>query len=172
MPSSLYKETLSDFLQVPVKFPTGRTPFGMLPQDVLRRTDLSAACKIVLAGLGQESRQTGRVAISHQALAFVCGLSRVTVFDCLQRLSAVGLIQEDGPRVKQVQPYRLMHPRMASSTAREGKHDPICARVVCPKCKKSRPALLKIGICRSCNWDLKIRRIVREETAVQMERIA
>lgn len=35
----------------------------------------------------------------------------------------------------------------------------------CPKCKRERPALLKAGICRSCNWELKVKRLVREEMA-------
>lgn len=37
--------------------------------------------------------------------------------------------------------------------------------VACPKCHTRCKGLLRIGWCRSCNWKLKVRRIVREEMA-------
>lgn len=172
MPSkSLKKETLSDLLQVPVNFLTGKIRFGMVPQDVMARRDISPACKLVLAAMAMESLGSGHIAISHQALAFLCGLSRSAVLDCLRRLQACGLIEPDGKPVKQVQPYRILHARLINDVKavelRPAKV--IRAVILCPSCKRKRPMLLKSGICRACAWDIKmdrkVRRLVQEEIA-------
>lgn len=133
----------------------------MLPKDVLQRRDISSGCKIVIAGLAMESHGSGRIAISHQALAFVCGMSRPSVLECLSRLCAVGLIKKDGSPVKQVQPYLILHHRLVTkpTAGREATPDVKRAVISCPKCHKKRPMLLKIGWCRSCEWERKVGRI-------------
>jgi DNA-binding Lrp family transcriptional regulator len=35
--------------------------------------------------------------------------------------------------------------------------------VQCPKCSRPVPALLRVGWCRACNWELKVRRIAQDE---------
>lgn len=164
MPSNLYKRTLSENLQEPVKNLTGGTrQFGMVPADILGRSDLSAGCKIVLAGMAMEAQGAGKIAISHQALAFTCGMSRPAVLECLVKLAAAGLIEKDGRPVKQVQPYRLLHQRFMANRESLAAPQVIKASISCPRCRKKRPMLLKTGICRSCNWEMKVRRIAREE---------
>lgn len=85
----------------------------------------------------------------------------------MARLCEAGLLKKHGDPIKQVQAYRILHPRLLSSIAEEPEEKPTVIRssIVCPKCHQKRPALLRCGICRSCNWDLKVRRIAREEIA-------
>ena len=169
--NSLYKETLSVFLQVGVKKPTGEPRFAMLPADVLRRTDLSATAKIVLAAMAMESYSSGKVSISHQAIATTAGVSRPQVLYCLKVLEGKGLIEADGTPVKQVQPYRLLHARLCARSRREAVPE-VKGRspVRCPRCGKSRQMLLKVGWCRSCGWELKVRKIAQEEISGSLVR--
>ena len=163
--NSLYKETLSEFEQVPVKIPTGSRRFAMLPIDVLRRKDLSASCKVVFAGLAMESYGSGRISISHQAIAAICGISRITALDSLARLREVGLIDKDGTPVNQVQPHRILHSRLVGAQAAAIAAGPE-ESLECPRCHRSCKQLLRVGYCRACRWQDKIRGIVREEMAV------
>jgi hypothetical protein len=170
MPSnSLYKETLSKKRQVMCEKTTGKPRFAMLPEDVLADIRLTPAAKLVLAGMSMMSFQSGRISISHQALGEVCGLSRSAVLTSVKALARFGLIEPDGAAVRQVQPYKLLHSRLAS-VSQVSSQVVVDKRnagkmVACPTCHKSRKQLLKAGWCRSCAWELRVRGLAREEIA-------
>ena len=156
---------MSEILQVPVKKPTGEPRFAMVPADVLRRSDLSATAKLVFSAMMMESWGSGSVSISHGSLALLCGISRPQAHACVLKLRSVGLLEADGPTVSQVQPYRILHARaclvvQCKPLAPKAAENP---KIICPRCHKSCHGLMKIGWCRSCGWDLKVRRIAREE---------
>lgn len=133
----------------------------MVPKSVLRLRNLSAANKMVLAGMAMEAKGTGRIAISHGALAITCGCSRTTAMAACLALEKAGLIAKDGVPRGQVQPYRLLHPRLVSkfvggarSQSKEGPKTTALLR--CPRCQERCRALLKTGHCRGCRWNDKV----------------
>ena len=141
--------------------------FGMLPDDVMDRRDISFACKVIFACLRMESYGTGRVAISHAALAVVCGAARRTVIACQAALCVSGLIAKDGPPVDQIQPYLILYPESGARSAGAPKRlhrakAPAHAKrelIRCPRCRTLCRQLLKAGYCRSCAWVEKSERI-------------
>ena len=170
--NSLYKETLSESLQVPVKKRTGRIRFAMLPADVLRDPKLPPTAKLALQGMAMEAYGAGELAISHQALANVCGSSRPTILQGLKHLCRAGLIEKMGDPEKQVQRYRFLHPKFAvksppkpGSIAAQNRGIP----VACPQCRRICKRLPRIGVCRTCSTEARTertaRRVVREELA-------
>ena len=167
MPSNiLYKETMTDFGQV-VAQNLGRSSefFAMVPHDVLARRDVTAGAKLVLGAMGVESRGTGFVAASDDALAHIAGMSRNAVSAARKQLIGAGLIRPSGERNQQVQPYEILHPRYKSVNApgvEEGPPTDLRRRkewVECPICHHKRPGLLKAGYCRTCKGDRRIERI-------------
>jgi|SRR6185503_7160451 len=153
MPSKecLYKETVSVRRQVPVKKPTGRR-FAAIPDDVLNRKDISASAKLVLGVLDMEAFGRGGIAISHQVIADKCGLSRPQALENIHSLEEVGLIAKDGDPVRQVQPYRFLHPRMARNETKR----PL---VTCSSCKAQCYGVSKsTGWCRSCTSKVAAKR--------------
>ena len=132
----------------------------MVPADVLKREDISASCKLVLAGLAMESYGSGHISISHQAVAAICGINRITVLNGLARLCEVGLIEKDGAPVRQVQPYKILHARLVDAQAAVVK-----PKLECPRCHGRCLQLLRVGYCRHCRWKDKVRGVVREEMA-------
>ncbi len=160
--NTLYKETLSEIEQVPVRNSTGRSrTFGKLPKDVMQRRDISGTAKVIVAAMAMESHGTGFISISHQALAVLAGCSRTIVLACLKSLAEVGLIRKDGSPVKQVQPYELLHPVLKHG---RGAH----AEQHSEDLRKRSEAPVKIcPLCRSCNSGMTMeriaRRVVREE---------
>jgi hypothetical protein len=74
--NTLYTETLSANSMVPVNKQQGNSQFGMLPKDVMSRTDLTPADKLLLTVLNMESYSSGRVLLSHAALSRSSGVGR------------------------------------------------------------------------------------------------
>lgn len=165
---SLYTETLSEKRQVRVGIPTGSKRFGMGPEDVLSRTDITPSAKVVLITMHMESIQTGRVALSDQVLGRKSGVSRSHAIDCRKQLEAAGLIAKDGPPIKQVQPYRLIHHRLVGKTGQDeaaGEREVITARphremVQCLSCRRKVGGVGKHGWCRTCAADKDLPRRV------------
>jgi hypothetical protein len=122
-----------------------------------------------------ESWNSGLVSISHSSLAIICGASRQQVQACIVKLRGLQLIEPDGPPIKQVQPYRILHARAiptgAATTAEPANPGSIHVQsrvkpaVLCPTCRQMRYGLLRAGYCRSCNWKRNVRAVVREELA-------
>jgi hypothetical protein len=173
MPSkSLYQRTLSEIAQAPVKKPTGKLRFGMLPFDVMERTDISSGAKVILAVQNMEAYGTGLVSMSHSVVARKAGCSRPQVLACLKALCKAGLIEKDGMPVKQVQPYRLLHRDMRAACPVDTT--PVTDKdrsipVACPKCRRIIKRLPRAGVCRTCSTEARVektaRRVAREEIA-------
>ncbi len=157
---------MSQQQQVPVTTATGRRRFARLPEDVLARSDLGVYSKLVLLVLNMESYGAGIVALSDSMVALKCGISRTQALASRGELERLGLIVRDGAPVKQVQPYRLLHPQMAAGAGGEAR--PVVAVTTrrtllkCSSCGARCKALLKTGWCRQCHWKLKVRRVVEE----------
>lgn len=146
----------------------------MLPKSVMCRRDITPAAKLVLSAMSMESCGTGRVAISDGALGLLAGCTRTTALVARTLLVGAKLIEKDGPPIGQVQPYKILHPRLVSnpeSTAKPQRATPkTIPPIRCPRCERRCRALLKIGYCRMCRWDEKVDRridakILRAKTA-------
>lgn len=143
----------------------------MAPRSILHSKKLSATAKIVMFGMAMESKGAGEVAISNGALAITCGCSRPSVIAALKNLEAAELIRKKGAPIDQVQAYSLLHPRYAvrqkAMLPLPADSKPAKPKVIfrfrCPSCSRMRPSLLRVGWCRSCNNQKRIREVVREE---------
>lgn len=134
----------------------------MLPADVLKRTDLTASAKLAFSALAMESWGSPDIAISHQALASICGTRRSTMLEALKQLTAAGLIAPLGEPVKQVQPYRILHARIAELPTPAQAESPAGSSILrCGKCAKAVKQLGKTGWCRSCVADVDAERLYR-----------
>lgn len=158
---SLYKRTLSESLQVSVKILTGSRRFSMLPEDLLSAKNLPPIAKLLAQGMWMDSFGADVVAVSHQALALICGVSRPAVFENLKVLVKFGVIERAGKKIGQIQPYRFLHPfyQNKSHVAEE-----IPVRTVrhkgpmrkCANCFNLRYGLMKTGWCRTCVNEVKL----------------
>ena len=165
--TSLYTETLAKKAQVPGTKSTGSSGFGMIPDDVLQRPEITPGAKVVLACLGRLGHGKSLVAFSHDYIGANCGLARRGVASALSQLETVRLIRKSGEKVKQVQPYEILHPRLVNEkseatpevgTARNHKPQ---AFTPCGGCGK----LKRVGVgsfCRKCIRNAEVARIARE----------
>lgn len=164
---TLHKETLSEISQVPVKKQTGTDStyslqranwFAMVPASVLSRRDISATAKLVWEAMAMLSMGSGRIAVSHRTIAETCGVSREQVLQCLRRLVSVKLAEKDGKPRRQVQPYRVLQLHVRTVPGVQPK-----PMLECAHCLRLVGGLSPSGLCRKCNAEAKVRRIVREE---------
>jgi DNA-binding Lrp family transcriptional regulator len=164
------------------KDPDRSTNFGKAPRGVnsLPSRTLQPTGKIVFYALADEAKGTNRVvSLSDSAIALRSGISRPAVVAALRRLCELKLIEKDGAPVKQVQGYRITHrmfgaPRGERAAPESEIKEPPVKRtsVVCPKCSRLVPSLLKVGHCRKCNWTKQVRQIseqVADERLAQIE---
>jgi hypothetical protein len=168
MPSkNLYKDTLSAFVQVPVQNLTGSgRQFSKATPDLLADRSVPAQAKIVLMAMNIDAKGLGRVTISDGALATRSGCSRGAVIENLKKLCAAGMIAPEGPPVKQVQPYVILHPCFALKPSKEKvptkldelpkKRRPISS---CAKCATPMFGKPKSGVCSTCRSADRIERI-------------
>ena len=145
---------MTDFLQVSDRFLTGSRRYGKAPADVWKDATLTLAAKVVLVGMGIEAQGKTTIAISHQSLAVVCGMVRPTVSSALKELVKAGQLEAIGKPVKQVQPYRLLHPLFAFGKG--GELDVRTVRgkgtgyVMCYRCGTFCKQLPPDKICGAC----------------------
>jgi ribosomal protein S14 len=159
------------YQKLPAAQPWRGGKFGILPEDILLRRDLSAACKVMLAGIGVTAGGTGVTQAGISELGQICGMSRLSVRRCLDSLEGAGLIY------RQKNWILILHPRYRNKKRLPGKTDYPPEKkeesqqheITCARCGKKRPKLLRSGICRSCNWEIKVRKIAREEIAARRE---
>jgi hypothetical protein len=158
------------------KDPDRSKRFGKAPADVnaIPSKLLKPTAKLVLYAMAEESKGTSRdVRLSDTVIAQRCGISRPAVIAGLRQLGGLGLIEKRGVPVKQIQAYRICHPMFSAGRAPKPVEQPAAKAKVdgvsCPKCGKQRPALLRVGWCRSCNWHIKIVRVVDERIAAAAE---
>lgn len=164
MPNNLYKETRSVFVQVGVQKLTGghstgsdqKEPFAILTQSILARRDISGSAKVILAAMLIESKGTGIVAMSTGAIAISAGCSRGTAVAGCAALLKAPLIEKYGEQVNQIQPYRILHVRLAYSGIKPVPTT--IAAVFCPQCHRRVRSLPKLGPCRDCRWNAKVDR--------------
>ncbi len=170
--TSLYKETLSEMLQVEnsqvSQIATGgklQDWFAIAPAEFMKRRDISPTAKWVWCAMLMHSLGSNRVAMSHHAIAEACGSSRAQVLRCLRDLVGVGLIEAAGPPEHQVQPYRILQARcrLVAQPVPAAPAHPAKPLLTCGKCHKPARGLMNTGWCRSCASEMKVRRIVRDE---------
>lgn len=152
---SLYIRTPPENEQVHVKKLTGRARFGILPNDVMGSMKLTAIAKVALSAMGMEAYGSGEIAISHQALAILCGSTRQTISDSLKQLCEQKVIEESGRQAGQVQPYRFLHPKFQKKPGAPLAKGAITAigappPVACVKCRRICARLPEHRTCRSC----------------------
>ena len=129
-----------------------KTPFGMLPADVLDRRDLTPGAKILLQVMNMESYQAGSVRKSDTTYAEKSGLSRGQIVYMRRQLEDSGLIEKDGPPEKQIQGYRFTHSDMSCAGAPVEPAPqvvPPTSRRLCPTCRRPKK-LNKAGYCYQC----------------------
>lgn len=161
---TLYKETLSKNIQVPVR-KTYRSLWGKTTSDVTMRRDISFGAKVLMDAFSQLGKGNEIIALSQVALADAIGGTRSTVAAALRSLEKVGLIEKFGKPIghEQIQAFRMLHPALL----RRGKDESaVTAKpdlVRCVKCRKMCVPC-KTGWCRACvkdaMLDLKIDRKV------------
>jgi hypothetical protein len=131
----------------------------------MKRKDISASSKVLLAGMAMESKCTGRLLMSDGALAKTCGIARSQVIECKRRLEKTGLITKDGDAIKQVQPYKILDQRLSQRNSGQPGEIVVAASkrelATCLRCRKKCGSLSKAGWCRACNADAKLDRKVR-----------
>ena len=145
--------------------------YSRVPSEVTTDPILSHRDKAVYAALALfERKGTANTGIRYMAEASHIRLDSFCVG--LRHLAERGHIsQEINLKRGRRQTYRMKAAMFA--TIRRGKSVAPSAtvleppedkpKVTCPRCHKSCHGLMKIGWCRSCGWDLKVRRIAREE---------
>jgi len=131
----------------------------MLPEDVLKRRDITPGEKVILAVMNMESFDSGFVAASDGAIAKLSGMSRARVVGARKNLEAAGLIERAGPKVKQIQEYRLLHSDMHGGTVEASCREPVSLRgapLVCVGCHLKRRGVGRGGRCRECVEELEL----------------
>jgi hypothetical protein len=146
--------------------------FAMIPLEVgsdPRLTAHDVRVYFALAG----SRKGAEAAVGMRRIAKICRIGYRKIGKHLRRLEQFGHIEitvgVNGERAR----YRLTSPLFGEKQAigaesgdvEEGKQGGRTS-LKCGKCGQVCRGLLKVGWCRSCNWKLKIRHVVREEIAV------
>lgn len=154
--------------------------FGKAPRDVnsIPSKWLSPIAKLVFYAFGDESKGTTKaIWLSDSDLADRSGVSRPSVIEAREQLEGLGLLARHGKPIKQVQGYQIMHWmfRTPGSFAcaeitdgpkrrgmiRAGELTPTI--IQCPRCARHCGGLLKVGWCRRCNSDDRMRKIADEQ---------
>ena len=168
---SLYKETRSQKATGEVAKCHRLEAFGMLPSSVLS-LDLPPGAKVLFAGLAMLSKGHAVVAVSLPEISTACGMDRATVIRNLRRLVKAKLIERAGRPLWQVQPWKILHPRVVRREAVRGDMELPEAvwtakrkveLVACARCRM--PCVPgKTGWCRKCagkvEMEGEIRRMV------------
>jgi hypothetical protein len=175
------KETVSPGEQVPVTPVAGkRQRFGMLPEDIAKRKDLTSSDKLAVTILNMESFGTGFVCISDAIFADAMGLSRPQALKSRKALEKRELIEKSGTPKDQMQTYRLLHPDMVGTgtapkeikTKRRITITPCRTEPRCLGCGAQRP-IGTGGLCLLCRRqdlaDLQVGKFVRENPGVSYE---
>lgn len=143
-----------------------RIPWEVGTDDQLKDRDV----RVYFALASFTRKRTGpRASAGIRWIAECVHVAPRLVVDSLRRLSACGHLEMLSYKNGQRREYRLTSPVFAGVPARTSA--PIIgspksidrAQIRCPHCRKLCRGLLKVGWCRSCNWNGKVRRIVREE---------
>src|SRR6185369_4145904 len=147
--STSITHTPTENLLVPARKMAGQKRFGMLPADVMANPRISLGAKVIFAAMAMESYSSGECKISNQAIATLIGAARMTVSNAIAQLQMEGLIEPIGEPVKQIQHYRLLHPKFAVSlgSSVEAAADPLLHN--CAKCGQLR-RVNKACVCYSC----------------------
>ncbi len=85
--------------------------FVKIPTEILARTDLTAAAKLVYAVLADRARDTGRSWAGTRRFSTDCGISRSTVVDSLALLEKLGLIDAERRGVGKTTIYHPTGPK-------------------------------------------------------------
>lgn len=165
----------------PLNQPETNSQFAMIPEAVLLDRRLTAT-EIRVYAVMACARRGPYVNMGERRIAERSRVARRTLRKCLRKLRECGLV-DSGHRVGgQRAQYRLTSPLFGAEkqaigadpgqadASKEGRAVPL----VCGKCHQACRGLLKIGICRSCNWKNRVahiaegvgRRVAREEIAV------
>ena len=141
--------------------------FSKIPDSVLHDHELSTAARCVYAQLSGSCHSTQSVSIGHRRIALLLGLTRPTVAKALKDLKMAGYIAISGGDKSRCT-YVLMSARSKSIESAKATKKPK-ATVICPRCRKLRGGLLRVGVCRSCNSDAKLDRKIdiKVDTAVE-----
>lgn len=137
------------------------------PDSVLFDGRISFAARCVYATLAGSCHGAATATIGQRRIAELLKAHKETILLALRELEKVGHIESTGSgKTRRVYWMRAgvasgsktsSAPPKVGSTAGQRLIKP---SAICSRCHKPRPALLRIGICRSCNLDLKLDRKV------------
>ena len=141
---------------------------------MLYDTNLSTTARCVYAMLAGSSRNGSAVKLGQRRIGQKLGIHKETVGSALKELEAAGHVGISGEgqarRSYSLRPVALAGPIVPAVPAKSGSirdQRRVKPSVLCPRCHKDRFGLLRVGICRSCNLDIKLDRkvvaAVREE---------
>jgi hypothetical protein len=160
--------------QHPVISETGRstTPslgFAMVPKSVRDDVRMSHRDLHVYMELAGARDKTDHARVGERLLSKLSRVDRRSLRTVLKRLVEFGHVEIEGKGAKTRARYRLTNPLFSipasadSANVNARKADILVPSMSCPRCRKSCKQLLRVGWCRSCQWDLKMRRMIREE---------
>jgi hypothetical protein len=130
---------------------TKSSRFAMIPAEILARKDLATSTKLVFAALRMESYGSGQAAVSCAVLAMLSGISRMHAHRGVVQLENKGLIEKDGPKLKQVQPYRILCDDVDADPAIPKEPTTLRRQTVpCAKCGRKCKSVGISGLCREC----------------------
>ncbi len=175
MPSKEYKtcsEKPNGLGQKRSEKPNGR--YGRTPDSVLLDRSLSPVARCVFAFLARSAVKTCKVSLGQRLISDQLGFHLSTVNKAIGELITAKHVESTTTRNGGRTIYTLTSPLFGAGPVRasggelegelEPKPKPASAPTLsCPRCHKRCGALLKVGWCRSCNWELKVRKITRDE---------
>lgn len=132
-----------------------RTPLSVTLDPKLQHADRTTFDVISFLGMPGNSCKE-----SIRDLAAVLSTDKTQVRRSIARLISSGHVRRSGDSLEIASPIFQQRGLVAGSIREHGR-----AKVTCGNCGKPRHSLLKVGWCRSCNFNFKIRKVVRDEIA-------
>lgn len=152
--------------------------WSKIPDSVLFDGRISFAARCVYATLAGSAHRGGTATIGQRRVAGLLGSHQETVLLAIRELEKVGHVELIGSGQAR-RGYRLMSglSGSAADSVPEGHGSGRTQRrvkpsLICPKCHQKRHGLLRVGWCRPCNWNLKVRKLAREEARDELARAA
>ncbi len=136
--------------------------FSKLPDSILRDHRLSASARCVYALLSGSCHASTNISIGYRRIGELLGFSRGTVSAALRNLKEIACISSSGGNKSRCT-YVLMPTATIRPTAKADTKARLDPKMICPRCRQARFGLLRVGVCRACNLDLKLdRQIARK----------
>jgi hypothetical protein len=135
----------------------------MDPVSIIADRDIPDKAFRIRALIAASSWKTGSIELSYGEIGRVVKCARRHVIMYVNLLEDRGYlkVRRRGDRRNSYSVLREdpVVEKAIEASAKPGRPTP----VICPRCSRPTPKLLKVGYCRACNHEVKIRKIVRQE---------